>query len=61
MLHKLADYAAMGILNTFVIDPRAEIFYRYESGDLQLCRETVVTLEGSAALVDWTGIAALRD
>ena len=60
-LIKLADYEAMGVRNIFVVDPRAEVFYRYTAGDLDLCRENVVKLEGSAAEVDWAAVAALRD
>ncbi len=61
ILNKLADYAAMDIRNVFVVDPRAEIFYRYYSGSLDLCREQLVKLDGSAAVVDWVSIAGLRD
>lgn len=60
-LAKLADYESMGVRNIFVVDPRAELFYRYASGDLELCRQNLIQLDGSAAEVDWAGVAALRD
>lgn len=61
ILRKLADYAEMGVHNIFVVDPRAEVFYRYAAGGLDVCRENIVKLEGSAAEVDWAAISALRD
>lgn len=61
LLRKLADYAAMGIRNIFVIDPRTELVYRYTSGSLAVCREQEQMLEASAASVDWRAIGKLRD
>ncbi len=61
LLRKLADYAAMGIRNIFVIDPRTELAYRYTNGSLAVCREQEQTLEASAASVDWRAIGELRD
>jgi hypothetical protein len=61
MLRKSADYAGLGIQNTFVVDPRTELFYRYQNGSFELCREPVSKLSGSAAEVDWAAVSALRD
>ena len=61
LMRKLADYAAMGILNIFVIDPRNESAFRYTRGSLELCREDLQGLEGSEAQIDWNAVKALRD
>lgn len=36
ILHKLADYAAMGIAQIWVIDPKRTVSFRYTNGSLQL-------------------------
>jgi Uma2 family endonuclease len=52
MLVKLADYAAMGIQNIFVIDPETQIVYRFVRGVLNLSSEKEM-LAGSKAEIDW--------
>lgn len=61
LMRKLADYAAMGVRNVFVVDPRTEVAYRYVEGSLAICRGGEEPLEGSAGNVDWKAIAELRD
>ena len=61
LTRKLADYASMGILNMYVVDPRTDSAFRYARGSLELCREETQALQGSAAIVDWTAVKALRD
>ena len=61
LMRKLSDYADMGILNIFVIDPRNESAFRYTRGSLELCREDLQGLEGSEAQIDWNAVKALRD
>ena len=52
MLVKLADYAAMGISNIFVVDPETRIAYRFVAGGLIRSSEKEL-LVGSKAEIDW--------
>lgn len=60
VLRKLADYAAMGVQNVFVIDPKTDQFYRFSSGALSPLEHRAEPLSGSAASLDLDAIASLR-
>jgi Uma2 family endonuclease len=60
MLTKLEDYAAMGIRDIFVLDPRTERAFRYTDGELRKAAPAS-SLSITPGLVDWSEIAALRD
>ncbi len=60
MLVKLNDYAAMGIENIYVIQPKSETFYRFHDGILSPLRTHHDPLHGSSAVLDTEAVAALR-
>ena len=60
ILVKLDDYAAMGIQNIFVVNPKTELFYRFHDGILSPLRTLAEPLHGSSATLDMAAVAALR-
>ncbi len=60
MLRKLRDYAAMGIPEIFLIDPRTEEVFRFQDGGLSLCGPAQ-HFANQAAHVDWGQIKLLED
>ena len=59
---KLADYAAMGIPNIFVIDPGKDAIFEYkDQGPVHIAGEGPKELAGSAAHVDWDKIREYLD
>ena len=60
MLRKLRDYAAMGIPEIFVVDPRADEVFRYREGGLSICAP-VSRFTGGPAFIDWAAVRQLED
>ena len=58
-LRKLADYQSMGIGTIVVVNPDTDTIYRYRDGVLTPSEEAACP--GSACLLDWARIRALRD
>lgn len=59
MLRKLEDYKRMGVATVVVVDPETDTVYRYENGVLRPSEDP--DCPGSACLLDWAKIRALRD
>ena len=59
-LRKLRDYAAMGVAEIFLIDPGADLAYRFEGGGLVVSSGVPLLGEGPAYL-DWGAIRQLED
>ncbi len=59
MLRKLADYQAMGIETIVVINPKTDTVSRYRDG--VLTPDESPECPGSACVLDWAEIRALRD
>lgn len=60
MLNKLDDYAAMGIQNIYLVDPRSQRTYKATGGELRNAKP-LETLSDTAVLLNWSAISALRD
>ncbi len=59
MLRKLADYQAMGVQTIIVINPKKDTVSRYRDGILT--PDESPECPGSACVLDWAEIRALRD
>ena len=59
LLRKLKDYELMGVRTVVVINPETDTVYRYKDGVLMPSEEPAC--EGSACVLDWPEIRALRD
>jgi Uma2 family endonuclease len=59
MLEKLADYERMGIGAIWLIEPKKQLYYHYQNG--QLTPASIFELPGSSFSVPFAQIAALAD